>query len=88
MSTIEIGGVPVGPDHQPFVIAEMSGNHNGELSRALALIDAKRSRGEELYEMVRRFILGTNEDWVLDSAVDKAGRALLLAINPAEDFED
>ncbi|MEU4193028.1 pseudaminic acid synthase [Kribbella sp. NPDC026611] len=36
--TIEIGGVPVGPDHQPFVIAEMSGNHNGDLERALEIV--------------------------------------------------
>ena len=68
--------------------AERQRAQQQEQLAALALIDAKRSRGEELYEMVRRFILGTNEDWVLDSAVDKAGRALLLAINPAEDFED
>ena len=43
MSTIEIGGVPVGADHQPFVIAEMSGNHNGDLERAKDIVRRWRS---------------------------------------------
>jgi sialic acid synthase SpsE len=45
MSFIEIGGVKVGPDHQPFVIAEMSGNHNGDLPRALDIVRAVAESG-------------------------------------------
>ncbi|MBN9410996.1 MAG: pseudaminic acid synthase [Burkholderiales bacterium] len=41
----EIGGVPVGPAHPPFVIAEMSGNHNQSLERALAIVDAAADAG-------------------------------------------
>ena len=42
---IEIAGRKVGPDHEPFVICELSGNHNGDLDRALAMIDAAAATG-------------------------------------------
>lgn len=35
----------VGQDHSPFIIAEMSGNHNQDINRALAIIDAAKSSG-------------------------------------------
>ena len=35
-----IGNRPMGPDHPPMVIAEMSGNHNQSLDRAFELVDA------------------------------------------------
>ena len=51
MSTIEIGGVQVGPDHQPFVIAEMSGNHNGDLARALDIVRAVAESGAQALKL-------------------------------------
>jgi pseudaminic acid synthase len=42
---LSIGGVPVGTGHPPFVIAEMSGNHNGSFDRALAIVDAVADAG-------------------------------------------
>ena len=43
--TIEIAGRPIGADHPPFVIAEMSGNHNQDLSRALEIVEAAAKAG-------------------------------------------
>ena len=40
-----IGDRPVGPDHSPMVIAEMSGNHNQSLDRAFELVDAAAEAG-------------------------------------------
>jgi pseudaminic acid synthase len=43
--TIQIAGRSIGPEHPPFVIAEMSGNHNQSLERALAIVDAAAQAG-------------------------------------------
>lgn len=43
--SLEIGGVPVGRDYRPLVIAEMSGNHNQSLERALEIVDAAAASG-------------------------------------------
>jgi N-acetylneuraminate synthase len=47
IESIEIGGRPIGPDHPPFVICELSGNHNGSLDRALEMIDAAADTGAD-----------------------------------------
>ena len=36
---IEIAGRRIGADHPPYLICELSGNHNGSLDRALAMAD-------------------------------------------------
>ncbi len=46
-----IAGRPIGPGHPPFIIAELSGNHNGELSRALQLIDAAADAGADAVKL-------------------------------------
>ena len=43
--TFRIGDRPVGREHQPFVIAEMSGNHNQSLDPALAIVEAAARAG-------------------------------------------
>jgi len=42
---IEIAGRPVGAGHSPYLICELSGNHNGSLDRALAMVDAAAATG-------------------------------------------
>ncbi|WP_369058807.1 pseudaminic acid synthase [Caulobacter sp. 73W] len=42
---IEIAGRKIGADHPPFVICELSGNHNGSLDRALQMVDAAADTG-------------------------------------------
>lgn len=44
-ASIEIAGRPIGPDHEPYLICELSGNHNGSLERALSMIDAAAATG-------------------------------------------
>lgn len=41
----ELGGRRIGVDFPPFVVAEMSANHNGSLDAALQLIDAAKAAG-------------------------------------------
>ncbi|MEH1102520.1 pseudaminic acid synthase [Micromonospora sp. CPCC 205561] len=44
-STVKIGPHAVGAGERPLVVAEMSGNHNGNLDRALAIVDAVAASG-------------------------------------------
>ncbi|MBK6445838.1 MAG: pseudaminic acid synthase [Bacteroidetes bacterium] len=45
MKDIQIGHRLIGPKHIPFIIAEMSGNHNQSLDRALEIVDAAANAG-------------------------------------------
>ncbi len=42
---IKIGNFTIGLSHKPFIIAEMSGNHNQSIDRAFAIVDAAAKAG-------------------------------------------
>ena len=43
---ISIAGRAVGPGERPYIVAEMSGNHNGDISRAIKILNAAAKAGE------------------------------------------
>jgi N-acetylneuraminate synthase len=51
MTPFTIADRPIGPEHPPLVIAELSGNHNRSLDRALALINAAAEAGAEAVKL-------------------------------------
>ncbi len=46
-----IAGQEIGPERPPYVIAELSGNHNGDLGRALRLIDVAKEAGVDAVKL-------------------------------------
>ena len=48
---IEIAGRKIGADFAPYVICELSGNHNGSLERALTMIDAAADTGADAIKL-------------------------------------
>lgn len=51
MTSVSIAGRELGPDQPPYVVAELSGNHNGDIGRALALIDAAKAAGADAVKL-------------------------------------
>ena len=48
---ITIAGCTIGEQHPPFVIAEMSGNHNQSLERALEIVEAAAATGVQALKL-------------------------------------
>lgn len=60
----------ISPDHKPFVIAEMSGNHNQSLERAFEIVDAAAEAGAhalklQTYTADTITFNGTSEEFVI-----------------------
>ena len=76
--------VAIGPSAPPFVIAEMSGNHNQSLERALAIVDAAadgrartRSRSRPT-PPTRSRSTSSDGEFLIDDPELSVGRALAV----------
>jgi N-acetylneuraminate synthase len=49
--TFTLNHRPIGPDQPPYIIAELSANHNGSLERALATMDAAQRCGADAIKL-------------------------------------
>ncbi len=47
IASFEIAGRKIGPEHPPYIVCELSANHNGSLDKALKLIDAAAATGAD-----------------------------------------
>jgi N-acetylneuraminate synthase len=45
MTDIQLGHLTIGPSHPPFIIAELSGNHNQQLDLAMEMVEAAAKAG-------------------------------------------
>jgi len=48
---IEIDGRKIGSEHPPYVIAELSGNHNGDIDRAIELMASAKEAGADAVKL-------------------------------------
>ena len=49
--TLAIAGRQIGPNDPPYIIAEMSGNHNGDLRRTFSLLEAAKAAGADAVKL-------------------------------------
>lgn len=79
--TIRVGNISVGAGHPCFLVAELSGNHNGDLGRALATVHAAKQAGAhaiklQTYTADTLTIRSTRPEFVVPGAGPWAGRTL------------
>lgn len=70
---ITIGNVAIGSDCPPFIIAEMSGNHNQSLQRALRIVDAAAQAGVQALKI---------QTYTADTMTIKCRKRDFLITNP------
>ncbi len=80
--SFHIGGRAIGREHPPFVVAEMSGNHNQSLERALELVEAAAAAGAHALKIqtytpdTMTLDLKEREFWIEDKDSLWGGRSL------------
>jgi len=48
---IEIAGRKIGPDYSPYIIAELSANHNGDINRAYQIMEEAKKAGADAIKL-------------------------------------
>ena len=48
---IEIAGRKIGPDYAPYIIAELSANHNGDINRAYQIMEEAKKAGADAVKL-------------------------------------
>lgn len=51
MKEIHIDGRPIGPGYKPYIIAELSANHNGSIERAFETIEMAKNAGADAIKL-------------------------------------
>ncbi len=82
MNDIRIGDLTIGPGHPPMVVAEMSGNHDQSLDKALEIVEAAAQSGAQALKIqtytadTMTLNLKTNEFFIDDADNPWQGQSL------------